>query len=85
MKKSHVSKWILGLLFALSVTQVSAAESAIKQQLAKEGFKFIKQIDAPSHMTGWAGICSKILQQFLLPMIKNIILSAIYIMPKAAT
>ena len=44
MKKSHVSKWILGLLFALSVTQVSAAESAIKQQLAKEGFKFIKQI-----------------------------------------
>lgn len=55
MKKNHVSKLILGLLFTLSVTQVSAAESAIKQQLAKEGFKFIKQIDAPSHMTGWAG------------------------------
>lgn len=48
MKKNHVSKWILGLLFALSVTQVSAAESAIKQQLAKKVLNLLNKLMHPA-------------------------------------
>lgn len=52
--KVYASQLILGLLLALNVSHGSATTS-IKQQLEQEGFKFIKQIDAPANMTGWAG------------------------------
>ena len=39
----------------MSSTQLIAAVSTIKQKLEKEGFSFVKQIEAPAQMTGWAG------------------------------
>lgn len=41
--------------FTISSTQLIAAVSTIKQKLEKEGFSFVKQIEAPAQMTGWAG------------------------------
>lgn len=41
--------------FTMSSTQIIAAAPNIKQKLEKEGFSFVKQIEAPSQMTGWAG------------------------------
>lgn len=51
---NHVFKLLSCALLALTATH-SFADSSIKQKLEKEGFKFIKQIDAPANMTGWAG------------------------------
>lgn len=41
--------------FTMSSTQIIAAVPNIKQKLEKEGFSFVKQIEAPAQMTGWAG------------------------------
>ncbi|MCH7313225.1 thiol:disulfide interchange protein DsbG [Acinetobacter sp. ANC 3882] len=48
-------KFLAGLALSLSATQVFAAVPTIKQKLEKEGFTFVKQIEAPAQMTGWAG------------------------------
>lgn len=41
--------------FTMSSTQIIAAVPNIKQKLEKEGFSFVKQIETPAQMTGWAG------------------------------
>ncbi|NNP75812.1 thiol:disulfide interchange protein DsbG [Acinetobacter sp. Ac_3412] len=41
--------------FAMSSTPLIAAVPSIKQKLEKDGFSFVKQIEAPAQMTGWAG------------------------------
>lgn len=51
---SH-SKLMAGLILSLSAAQAFAAVPTIKQKLEKEGFSFVKQIEAPAQMTGWAG------------------------------
>ncbi|EQB3342765.1 TPA: thiol:disulfide interchange protein DsbG [Acinetobacter baumannii] len=48
-------KLISGFILSLSTLQVFASTPTIKQKLEKEGFTFIKQIEAPAQMTGWAG------------------------------
>jgi len=48
-------KLMSGLILSLSTAQVFAAVPTIKQKLEKEGFSFVKQIEAPAQMTGWAG------------------------------
>lgn len=48
-------KLMSGLILSISAAQVFAAAPAIKQKLEKEGFTFVKQIEAPAQMTGWAG------------------------------
>ncbi|HDS1307584.1 TPA: hypothetical protein QEK28_004519, partial [Stenotrophomonas maltophilia] len=48
-------KLMSGLILSLSAAQTFAAVPTIKQQLEKEGFSFVKQIEAPAQMTGWAG------------------------------
>jgi len=48
-------KLMSGLILSLSAAQAFAAIPIIKQQLEKEGFSFVKQIEAPAQMTGWAG------------------------------
>ena len=53
--KIQYSKLILGLVMAFNISHATAAETTIKQQLEKDGFKFVKQIEAPTNMTGWAG------------------------------
>ena len=42
---------------ALSATQMSFAVDAnpIKEHLTKEGYTFVKQIDAPEGLIGWTG------------------------------
>ena len=48
-------KLMSGLILSLSAAQAFAAVPTIKQKLEKEGFSFVKQIEAPAQMTGWAG------------------------------
>lgn len=52
--KYHL-KLMSGLILFLSTAQAFAAVPTIKQKLEKEGFSFVKQIEAPAQMTGWAG------------------------------
>ncbi|MEW9150461.1 thiol:disulfide interchange protein DsbG [Acinetobacter indicus] len=42
-------------LFLLLLNTTAFAQTDLKKQIEQEGFKFIKQIEAPEQMTGWAG------------------------------
>lgn len=42
-------------LFLLLLNTTAFAQTDLKKQIEQEGFKFIKQIEAPEKMTGWAG------------------------------
>lgn len=48
-------KHLAAVALACSTVQGFAAVPTIKQKLEKDGFSFVKQIEAPAHMTGWAG------------------------------
>ena len=48
-------KLMFGLVLSLSAAQAFSTVPTIKQKLEKEGFSFVKQIEAPAQMTGWAG------------------------------
>lgn len=45
---------LVGSMFTLACT-ANANSDAIKKQLEKEGFQFVKQIPAPTGLTGWVG------------------------------
>ncbi|NNP70167.1 thiol:disulfide interchange protein DsbG [Acinetobacter sp. Ac_5812] len=48
-------KRLAAIALACSTAQGFAAVPTIKQKLEKDGFSFVKQIEAPAQMTGWAG------------------------------
>ncbi|EPF87975.1 thiol:disulfide interchange protein DsbG [Acinetobacter gyllenbergii] len=48
-------KRLAAVALACSTAQGFAAVPTIKQKLEKDGFSFVKQIEAPAQMTGWAG------------------------------
>ncbi|TCB50078.1 thiol:disulfide interchange protein DsbG [Acinetobacter sp. ANC 4779] len=45
---------LISMLLAASAT-LTSANTPIKKQIEQEGFQFIKQIPAPTGMTGWVG------------------------------
>ncbi|MFW1837520.1 MULTISPECIES: thiol:disulfide interchange protein DsbG [Acinetobacter] len=48
-------KRLAAVALACFTAQGFAAVPTIKQKLEKDGFSFVKQIEAPAQMTGWAG------------------------------
>lgn len=43
------------LAMLMTSTTLTFANTTLKTQIEKEGFQFVKQIDAPTGMTGWVG------------------------------
>lgn len=54
MKTLIKASLLLGTMLTVACG-VSANPNAIKKQLEKEGFEFVKQIPAPEGLTGWVG------------------------------
>lgn len=71
---------IYSLSLVLSGSLFAADADFLKNKLEKEGYNFVKKIDAPEGMEGWTGYKDEYPSTLFIAKIKNTISWAIFLM-----